>query len=47
MLASYSDGKTVCLIEKYLGKKWKPDICKQYPYIAGETKCFNEKDNQK
>jgi len=33
-------GTTSCLIEKHLGKKWKPEACRDYP--IGEP-CFREK----
>ena len=37
------EGKiAVCMIEKYLGREFKPDACKEYPF-NGE-KCRNEEN---
>lgn len=35
-----SNNQAACLVEKYLGKGAKPDVCRDYP--DGE-KCFREK----
>ena len=34
------DGKAVCMIEKYLGREWKPEPCRAYPENGG--KCRRE-----
>ena len=41
MLDFGPDGKAFCAIERFHGKKWKPQACKDYP--CKDEKCFNQK----
>ncbi len=36
MLAFEDDGKTTCMIEKFLGREWKPETCKEH---QGDKRC--------
>ncbi len=34
------DNNNECMIHKYLGKKWKPDVCQEFPFEKGD--CHQE-----
>lgn len=44
MLGFDEDGTAFCALEREHGRKWKPDVCKEYPH-KGE-KCQNGKVNK-
>ncbi len=45
MLGFDPDGKAYCAIERFHGRKWKPQVCKDYP--DKKTKCFNQKNRRR
>lgn len=43
MLYFTKKGKAICLLEKYLGKKAKPEICQKYPFDDESLKQCEER----
>lgn len=39
MLIVFENGRATCLLQQWFGHKWKPQVCRNYPF--GE-KCFLE-----